>query len=600
MPNLNYHESQDTPKLIIKKISPKPQKRRSLRLLSKQPNKKPKTSPTFTMTLRERKKKPIYKFEYKSDNSNDSESDESSDSTVTLSLDSSNSFSMSDNDELDDLYYTSLQKLNLNKELKKELKPDEYQSFIVDNNEIIKKIEKQIANNKPTLEKILKSNMDFKTKCEAIEQLEILNGMFEYNEDYYNFKQQLNNLINNYTNLDLTQNELEHYQELEEHFKDSNKRPLKYKIFDLNTNIKNKQLIYNRYSIMENLDKTSSEYPKYRNWIEWTVSIPTNSIDNIRVSLDHNNNQEINNELCRIKQHFDNKFYGMNLIKEKILQKINNVITNPNHQGVIFAVVGPPGCGKTSILRELANVLSIPFKQISLGGIKDSAFLEGHDFTYEGSKSGIIVSTLKEFGCNNGIIFFDEFDKLSNSKEGKDMSSALLHTIDFTQNHEYSDQYLSGYTIDISKIWFVISMNNASNLPLELLDRITIINFPGYNNKERFIIAKQHLIKSCLESVKLTDTDVIFPDNVINYIMTKSGIKEKGVRKLKEVIQSIIDRINFLRTNIQNDGTYGGLDISFKIPDFKLPLTLTNNLIDILYQKETDNDMTNEAMMMYC
>ena len=143
-------------------------------------------------------------------------------------------------------------------------------------------------------------------------------------------------------------------------------------------------------------------------------------------------------------------------IKEQILLFINSKLLNPDMKGCCLGLIGPPGTGKTSIARIIAEVLDYPFEQISFGGVTNTEFIKGHDFTYIGSQPGIIAKSLTRMKYKNGILFFDEYEKIS---ANKDIVSTLLHITDPSQNNTFRDQYLSDITIDLSSIWFIYSMN---------------------------------------------------------------------------------------------------------------------------------------------
>jgi hypothetical protein len=246
----------------------------------------------------------------------------------------------------------------------------------------------------------------------------------------------------------------------------------------------------------------------------------------------------------------------------------------------------------TAISRALSKVMSIPFSQISFGGITNPDYIKGHDYTYVGSQAGEITRSLCEMNYKNGILFFDEYEKVSDNKS---ITSLLLHITDPVQNHEFKDAYLSGITQDLSNLWFIYSMNN---LPLDpaLRDRIHIINVPDYNIEDKVNILNDFFLPKAIGMVGLSSHSVIIPVDVAKYIINKMKVQEKGVRQLQFVVIDLVKKINFLVTNKKKDGTLGFLNVSFYIKNINLPLTLTSNMVDTLFN-DSNIDNTSHLLM---
>ena len=239
----------------------------------------------------------------------------------------------------------------------------------------------------------------------------------------------------------------------------------------------------------------------------------------------------------------------------------------------------------TKIARILADVLDYPFEQISFGGVSGPEFIRGHDYTYIGSKPGMIVESMKRMGCKNGVLFLDEIDKAS---DNRDVSAALLHITDPIQNHEFRDRYLSELTIDLSKLWFIYSMNYYPS-DIALKDRLHIIEVSGYSNKDKIIICKKYLIPKALDNLHLRHDSIIATDNSLSYLVNRvCSPSDKGVRTIEKIINDICSKIHFLVCNSSNIDLLG--NISFKIPNINsYPVELTTNVIDILTKtNETD------------
>lgn len=333
-----------------------------------------------------------------------------------------------------------------------------------------------------------------------------------------------------------------------------------------------KSIIYDKYLQMINMD--SDEASKYRAWIETALSIPYMAKP---ISIDKPIDQVIN----RMSQRLDKKIYGMREAKEELLCIVANMINNPNTKNKAIGMYGPPGIGKTMIVGILAEELNLPKEQIALGGVTDSCFLEGHNFTYVGSSPGAIVKSIVKMGYTNGIIYLDEIDKISKTDKGKEIEHCLLHITDFTQNHDFRDKYISEIPINLSNYVFIYSMNSIRELDSALASRIPVVKFDGYNLMEKCEIVKKFLLPELLPNYDLNEADVIITDDAVRYLVkvvredgTNINGTKSGVRGLKKVLNKILSRINLHK--LSNGNTH----MSFRIKNFSLPYTLTTEFID--------------------
>ena len=205
----------------------------------------------------------------------------------------------------------------------------------------------------------------------------------------------------------------------------------------------------------------------------------------------------------------------------------------------------------TAIAKGLSECLNIPFSQLSFGGVSNADFLMGHDYTYVGSRPGEITRCLTRMGTKNGILFFDEFDKATDKK---DIMSTLLHVTDFSQNNEFRDNYFPELTQDLSKIWFIYSMNNLPTDPA-MLDRLEIINVEEYSAEERRAIAKDYLFPKYTSELKIKDKIIIDESGlkkIVDY--ASGGCDKKGVRNLERFINLVVEKIYFFLCNKDNTG----------------------------------------------
>lgn len=348
---------------------------------------------------------------------------------------------------------------------------------------------------------------------------------------------------------------------------------LKYDIVKLQTNQANKTLIYHKYKRMSGLSVSDDELPKVKNWLNWALSLPYDRMKKINL-----NKQELTKFLQKVSKKMDEELYGMHKVKEQILLFLNSRIINPNMQKCSLGLLGPPGCGKTTIVKILADLLDFPLEQISLGGVQSPEFLKGHQYTYIGAEPGEIVKCMTRMKVKNGILFFDEYDKISGNKE---VCSALLHITDSSQNSKFQDNFLSGITIDLSYLWFFYSMNQRPE-DNALADRIFYVTIDGYSQLDKFLIVKDYLLKKAHKNMGWEPNSLSISDEAITYLVEKiSPPSNPGIRTLDHAITTIVNKINFLYYHQNKEGKMTSFKTTFSI-DKKLmfPFCLHKENID--------------------
>jgi ATP-dependent Lon protease len=259
-----------------------------------------------------------------------------------------------------------------------------------------------------------------------------------------------------------------------------------------------------------------------------------NYIDTL-VNLPWKKRSKINNDLANAQRVLDEDHYGLEKVKDRIVEYLAVQARTNKLKGPILCLVGPPGVGKTSLGRSIARATGREFVRQSLGGVRDEAEIRGHRRTYIGSLPGKIVSNLKKAGTSNPLFLLDEIDKLGQDFRG-DPASALLEVLDPEQNSKFQDHYLE-LDYDLSDVMFVTTANSL-DMPQPLLDRMEIIRLEGYTDDEKVEIAKRHLIPKQLEAHGLKDGELIFTDEGLRTIL-RHYTREAGVRTLERELAKI-------------------------------------------------------------
>ncbi len=258
----------------------------------------------------------------------------------------------------------------------------------------------------------------------------------------------------------------------------------------------------------------------------------------IETLLDYpwNKSSEENGDLNKAIKILERDHYGLDDVKERIIDYLAVRILNKKGNMPIICLVGPPGTGKTSIARSIAEATGKEYIRLSLGGVRDEAEIRGHRKTYVGAMPGRIVQSIARTGTNNPLVLLDEIDKVSSDYKG-DVSSALLEVLDSEQNNKFMDHYFE-VPVDLSQVLFIATANDASTIPGPLLDRMEIIEISGYTENEKYNIARLYLVKKCIERNGLTKNQLKINSDAIRYVI-RNYTREAGVRSLERNIDRI-------------------------------------------------------------
>ncbi len=290
----------------------------------------------------------------------------------------------------------------------------------------------------------------------------------------------------------------------------------------------NKKILLRECDKLEKMPFGSQEGSLIRAYLDACLELPWGKYSKDKINLD------------KVKKTLDKNHYGLDKVKEKIIERLAVKILNPDVKGQILCLVGPPGVGKTSIAQSIAAAIGRKCQRISLGGVRDEAEIRGHRRTYLGAMCGRIMDAIKKAGTSNPLIILDEIDKMASDYKG-DPASAMLEVLDSEQNGTFYDHYFD-MPFDLSKVMFITTANDMGDIPRPLLDRMDVIEIDSYTREEKYQIAKKHLIPKQLKNCGIKSTQVKFADKTI-YKMIDCYTHEAGVRNLERTIEKVLSKL---------------------------------------------------------
>jgi ATP-dependent Lon protease len=419
----------------------------------------------------------------------------------------------------------------------------------------------------------------------------------DYSYEYDDHDEKYEELIDKHMLKDSEESNMEYY-----HYLDSKKKeeifnltkeiyeyngsniPLRFKVIESHMDMKTKAIALENIDKMAEMDVSTGEHSKMDHWINGLMRIPFGKYNSIPVNPE-SSIEEKRKYIQDTYKTLDKAIYGHKEAKTHMLQVIGKWMKNPDSGGNVLAIQGPMGNGKTTLVKEgISKVLNRPFHFIALGGASDSAYFDGHCYTYEGSHWGRIVQILQESKCMNPIIYFDELDKISDTTKGDEITHMLTHLTDPSQNSLFQDNYFPGVNLDLSKALFIFSYNDESKVNKILKDRMYVIHTKGFKTEDKIKICNEYLIPDIFSTFAFDTKEIVFTDDIVKTIIEKYTEGEEGVRNLKRCIETIISKINI---HILSDGDNG---LSFKLDDIVLPFTLTEAQVEILLNSAKTND----------
>ena len=361
-------------------------------------------------------------------------------------------------------------------------------------------------------------------------------------------------------------------------------KPYRMTLLESNIPVQFKATAMKKINSLRYMEPGSGEFYKIKNWVDTFMRVPFGKEESLPLTIE-DGVEKCHEFMENAQKTLNEAVYGLNDAKMQIMQMLGQLLTNPKAIGTAIAIHGPPGTGKTSLVKEgISKILNRPFAFIALGGATDSSFLEGHGYTYEGSTWGKIVQILIDSKCMNPVIYFDELDKISDTPRGEEIAGILTHLTDTTQNSQFHDKYFAEINFDLSKCLFIFSYNDETKVNPILKDRMYRIKTMGYTGKEKTVISNSYLLPKIREQVKFKEDEIIIPESCISHIIESHCNKEDGVRNLKRCLEIIHTKLNLYRL-MKPDSNLFEQDMSLKV---EFPFTVTKEIVDKLIKREKD------------
>lgn len=321
--------------------------------------------------------------------------------------------------------------------------------------------------------------------------------------------------------------------------------PLRFRILRSGMNAKTKAVVLQKAEGLLSGDPFNSEKPKLSKWIDTVLRIPFGVFKPPPVSRESPVG-EIREYIRSTEAALHKNVYGHAEAKAQIIQTLAKWISNPTSKGNVLGIHGPPGVGKSTLVKHIGDALGTPTITIPLGGASDGSFLDGHSYVYEGSLPGIMVSSVSKTGCMNPVILLDELDKVSTSPKGAEIVNILIHLTDPVQNTSFRDKYLGDVELDLSQAVFVFTFNDIEAVHPILKDRMLCIETKAYTFEEKLEIARRHLLPRICVEHGFGPAQFDVGEEALREIVSRIE-GESGVRNMNRALEAIVSQVNFDR-----------------------------------------------------
>jgi ATP-dependent Lon protease len=323
--------------------------------------------------------------------------------------------------------------------------------------------------------------------------------------------------------------------------------PIRFRVLMSDMDINTKSVIVKK---LDRMTETEGDDAKLAAYAAAILSIPFGVYRSLPITFEKHAPLEISAFLDRTRTILDEHVYGQDAIKRQFILTLAKWIARPDAPGLVLGIEGPPGVGKTTLIKDgLCKALSLPFAFLPLGGANDTSFLDGHSFTYEGSTWGRVVDAVMQAGCLNPVLCFDELDKVADNSRGNEVFNILVHLTDVTQNNSFCDKYFADIPLDLSRAIMVFTYNDASKIPPVLKDRMVTLKTKEYTKQDKFRIMTEYVLPKTLDAFgfKAPRDTVTFDEDVVRRLVEAS--QANGVRDVKKKIEFIVSNVNLSRLN---------------------------------------------------
>jgi len=433
----------------------------------------------------------------------------------------------------------------------------------------LKLIRYEMTREIPSIRRILEANITRSDKKTCLRYFDRWNNIEPYTSEYYTVMDSINDILGT----SHVKRDIKYLEKIEEELRQVNHDSLKLRIMTSGAPMSVRSALYGEYTDLENREPGSQAWASIKDSIEWSLKMPF-SVQYVPINQ---SKEEINKLYSRAYLEMDKELYGLTKVKAALFQIHNDRRTSGNKCRRNIAFKGPPGVGKTQVGKTFAKVMRVPFRKISLSGLKDASVLRGSNKVWQDSGPSLILQEIIKAGSSSCVIMLDEVDKLA-----KEVQFALLDILDYSNNHEFRDGFLSHYTHDLSEVFFICCMNDEETVAA-FKDRLDIIEVSDYTIEDKRIILRDYILPRALKAVGMNSDDITLTSAAIRLSITISCPSgTPGLRAVEKMAKSIVGKINIYNSVLLDDKSTGDLNLNYVIPNFSLPLRIDKKLLSEL------------------